>query len=242
MGHEGAREDDLLRPLADIDEAAEADDTVAETADIDVAQGVDLGEGEKGEIEPAAIIEIELIGLVDHCRVAGRGASVDAHSGGTVDRQRLELRGIDQRAGDDALEHARMGEARNALGRLVADADRVERGDAPGRTLVRRSKSGHRRRRAPGETKRPPSEARNTHIAAWSAGSATLSSGIPVRHCSMLPLTMPSSLDGSPLAWTSTSMVVAVEPGQSALTVMPCRPSSSAMQRTSWMTAAFDEE
>ena len=58
--------------LADIDETARADDLVAEAADIDVARLVDLGEGQKGEIEAAAVVEIELVGLIDHRLIVAR--------------------------------------------------------------------------------------------------------------------------------------------------------------------------
>src|SRR5205085_3635700 len=58
--------DDSLGVLADIDESARAYDLVAKTADIDVASLVDFGKRKKGKIEPATVIEIKLIGLVDH--------------------------------------------------------------------------------------------------------------------------------------------------------------------------------
>ena len=77
-GREGAAEDHALGVLADVDEAADADDLVAEPADVDVARRIDLGEGQEGEIEPAAVIEVELVGLVDHGVVVLRGAGVGA--------------------------------------------------------------------------------------------------------------------------------------------------------------------
>ncbi len=61
-----AVEHDRAGVLADIDEAAHADDLVAKAAHIHVALGIDLREGQEGEIEPAAIVEIELRRLLDH--------------------------------------------------------------------------------------------------------------------------------------------------------------------------------
>jgi len=42
------------------------DDAVAETETLDAAWLVDLGKREEGEIETAAVVEIEMVGLVDH--------------------------------------------------------------------------------------------------------------------------------------------------------------------------------
>ena len=67
-----------LRVLADVDEAADADDLVGEAADVDVAVAVDLGEGQEREVEPAAVVEVELVGLVDHRVVVLRGAGIAA--------------------------------------------------------------------------------------------------------------------------------------------------------------------
>jgi hypothetical protein len=65
-GGEGAAEHHLARVLADVHEAADADDLAVEAADVDVAACVDLREGQEGEVETAAVVEIELVGLVDH--------------------------------------------------------------------------------------------------------------------------------------------------------------------------------
>ena len=70
---EGAGEDHGPGVLADVDEAAGAGELAAETADVDVALGVALGHAEDGEVEAAAVIEVELLVLVDHrVRVDGR--------------------------------------------------------------------------------------------------------------------------------------------------------------------------
>ena len=61
-GGEGAAEHHLPGVLADVDEAADADDLVAEPADVDVALGIDLGKGQEGDVEAAAVVEVELVG------------------------------------------------------------------------------------------------------------------------------------------------------------------------------------
>jgi hypothetical protein len=61
-----AAEHDAARVLRDVDEAADADDPVAEAADVDVALAVDLGERQKCQVEPAAVVEVELRRLLDH--------------------------------------------------------------------------------------------------------------------------------------------------------------------------------
>ena len=77
-GGKRAAEDHGLGVLADVDEAAGPHDLVAEAADIDVAGLVDLGKREKRQIEPAAVVEIELIGLVDHRLIVAPGARLVA--------------------------------------------------------------------------------------------------------------------------------------------------------------------
>ena len=61
-GAERADEHDFLGVLTDVDEAAGASELGAELADVEVAMPVDLGEAEKGRVEPAAVVEIELVG------------------------------------------------------------------------------------------------------------------------------------------------------------------------------------
>ena len=65
-GGERAREDDTLRVLADVDEAAGAGKARAEAADVDVAFRVDLRHAEARHVESAAVVEVELLVLVDH--------------------------------------------------------------------------------------------------------------------------------------------------------------------------------
>src|ERR1700721_4389968 len=73
---EGPAETDGSGVLADIDEAAGTDDLVSEPAYIDVAMLIDLGKGQKGKLQPATVVEIELVRLIDHCLIVTRGASL----------------------------------------------------------------------------------------------------------------------------------------------------------------------
>ena len=64
-GREGADEDQLAGILRDVDEAAGPGEAPAEAADVDVPVPVRLSQPEAGEIEPAAVVEVELLVLVD---------------------------------------------------------------------------------------------------------------------------------------------------------------------------------
>src|SRR5689334_18269740 len=88
-GGEGATEDDPLRVLADVHEAAHADDAVPEAADVDIAVGIDLGKGEEGDIEPAPVVEVELVRLVDHRAEVGGRPGFDATRRGAADQPLL---------------------------------------------------------------------------------------------------------------------------------------------------------
>ena len=77
-GHESADEHHLLGILADVDEAAGAGETWAEFADVQIALLVRLGKTEKRGIKAAAIVEVELIGLVDDGLRIDRGAEIEA--------------------------------------------------------------------------------------------------------------------------------------------------------------------
>jgi hypothetical protein len=63
---ERATENHMLGVLADIDEAADADDLAVKPANVDVAFVIHLHERQEGKIETAAIVEIELVGLIDN--------------------------------------------------------------------------------------------------------------------------------------------------------------------------------
>ena len=66
----------LLGVLADIDEAADTDDLVAKPGKLTLPAWIDLGERQKGDVEAAAIVEIELVGRVDQRIVVLRGAGI----------------------------------------------------------------------------------------------------------------------------------------------------------------------
>src|SRR3954447_22911749 len=65
-GREGAGEHHLAGILADVDEPARAGEPAPELADVDVPVCIRLRQTEARQIEPAAIIEIELLVLMDH--------------------------------------------------------------------------------------------------------------------------------------------------------------------------------
>ena len=64
-GREGADEHHALGVLADVDEAAGPGQARSELADVQVALGIGLREAREGDVEPAAVVEVELRGLVD---------------------------------------------------------------------------------------------------------------------------------------------------------------------------------
>ena len=75
---ERADEHHRLGVLADVDEAAGAGQARAELRDVEVAVAVGLGEAEEGEVEPAAVVEVELVRLVDDRLGIDGGAEVQA--------------------------------------------------------------------------------------------------------------------------------------------------------------------
>ena len=127
-GREGADEYHLLGILADVDEAAGARQTRAELADVQIALLVRLGEAEKGRVEAAAVIEVELIGLVDDGLRVDRGTEIEparrhAANDPRFGRQRHQI-------GDLFL----VGDIRDAFGHADAEID-----DAVGVELERRA-------------------------------------------------------------------------------------------------------
>ncbi len=102
----------LARVLADVDEAARAGQDRAEFADVQVAVTIRLRQSEHRHIESAAIVEIELVRLVDHRLRVGRHAEIEsagrhpadhARFGGERDRLQHALLGRHMR---DAFRHA----------------------------------------------------------------------------------------------------------------------------------------
>src|SRR4029077_9333143 len=72
-GGERPEEEQAAGGLGDVDEAARADEPPAEAADVDVAVSVGLRHAEKGLVQPRAVVEVELVGLVDdRLRIRGR--------------------------------------------------------------------------------------------------------------------------------------------------------------------------
>src|SRR5208282_4274672 len=77
-GVESTDEYDLLRVLADVDEPARAGELGPELTDVEIAARIDLGEAEESYVESAAVVEVELIGLIDHGLRVGACAEVEA--------------------------------------------------------------------------------------------------------------------------------------------------------------------
>src|SRR5262249_39652761 len=86
---ERSDEYDLLRVLADVDEAAGSGEAWPELRDVEVSLAVGLRESEERDVAPAAVVEVELVRLVDdRLRVGGR-AEVEAARGNAADDARL---------------------------------------------------------------------------------------------------------------------------------------------------------
>ena len=118
---ERAGEHHLAGVLADVDEPARARELAAEPADVDVALRVHLRQAEAGEIEPAAVVEVELLVLVDHRpRIEGR-AEVEPALRQPADDARLRREG-------QVLEHLLLGgHGRDALRHADAEIDHAAR-------------------------------------------------------------------------------------------------------------------
>ena len=89
-GRERPEEEHAAGGLADVDEAAGADEPPAEAADVDVALAVGLCQAEEGLVQPPAVVEVELIRLVDdRLRIGGR-AEAQTAGGHAADGARLD--------------------------------------------------------------------------------------------------------------------------------------------------------
>ena len=75
---EGTDEHDLLGILTDIDEAAGARQARTKFAHIQVALAVGLREPKKRCVKPPAVIEVELIGLIDNGLCVDRRSKIEA--------------------------------------------------------------------------------------------------------------------------------------------------------------------
>jgi hypothetical protein len=95
-GGEGAHEDHRARGLADVDEAAGAGQPRPEAADVEVALRVGLRQPQHRHVQAAAVVEVELAGLVDDGLRVDRGAEVQPAGRNAADdtglgRQRDEV-------------------------------------------------------------------------------------------------------------------------------------------------------
>ena len=116
-GGERADEHDGLRVLADVDEAAGAREPRPELRHVEVALAVGLREPEERDIEPAAVVEVELVGLVDDRLRVGRRAEVETARRNAADD--AGLGGQRQQVDDPFLRR----DARHALGHADAEID-----------------------------------------------------------------------------------------------------------------------
>ena len=78
---EGPQEDQLLGVLADVDEPARSGQFRAEPADVDVALGVGLGHAQKRRVQAAAVVEVELGGLIEDGVAVDRRAEIRSPGG-----------------------------------------------------------------------------------------------------------------------------------------------------------------
>src|SRR5260221_3172615 len=122
------------RPGTDVWEAARATDTPLECVDVDVALGVDLGERQARDVEPATIVEVEHVRLVDHRLVVETGAALvagDRHAAqdALLDRQ-------DKLVGDPLLPCHPADELADAEAEVADGAARELEQGAPGDDLA----------------------------------------------------------------------------------------------------------
>ena len=133
-GAESADENDLLGVLADVDESARARDLRPEFADVQVAFPVGLGKAKEGDIKSAAIVKIELVGLVDQ-RLRIRGSAEIQAAGGDAPNDSW-LR----RKGHQVYDPFLVGDVGDALGHADAQVDDAVwlqfHGGAPGDNLA----------------------------------------------------------------------------------------------------------
>ena len=122
-GREGAGVHDLLGVLADVDEAARTGELRPELAHVEVAFLVRLRESEKSGVEAAAVVEVELVRLVDDGMRIDRGTEIQAARRDTADNARL---GRKREEIDDLLF---VGNARDAFGHADAEIDHAVGGE-----------------------------------------------------------------------------------------------------------------
>ncbi|VTR67822.1 conserved hypothetical protein [Desulfosarcina cetonica] len=92
-GGEHPQETDRLGILADVDETARPGKARPKTAHVDVALGVGFSHAQKGDVEPAAVVEIELIVLRDQGVDVDARAEIQPAHGKPADDARLRRQG-----------------------------------------------------------------------------------------------------------------------------------------------------
>ena len=123
-----------LGVLRDVDEAAGAREPLAEAADVDVALRVALREAQAGEVEAAAVVEVELLVLVQHGGRVQGGAEIEPAL-----RQAADHPGLGGER--QVFQHPLLGgHRRDPLGHADAEIDHAPRrkleGAAPGDDLA----------------------------------------------------------------------------------------------------------
>ncbi len=88
-GRECPGEHHLLGVLADVDEAPAACELGSELAHVQVPFPVSLGQAEEAAVEAAPVVEIELVGLIDHAIRVGAGAEAQPAGRQPTDDSRL---------------------------------------------------------------------------------------------------------------------------------------------------------
>ena len=105
---------------------------------------IDLRQSEKGDVETAAVVEVELVGLIDHRLRVDRGAEIEPARRNAADHARL--RGQRDQVDDLLL----IGDCRDALRHADAEIDHAVglelEGGAAGDDLALAER--HRRKRA----------------------------------------------------------------------------------------------
>ncbi len=137
-GGEGADEHQAPGVLADIDEAAAAGQLLGEAADIDIALGVAFGHAEASHVQPAAIVEVELLVLLDDGVGIDRGAEIEAAGRHAADHAGLGGQG-------DVGKNALLGRhRRHPFGHADAEIDHAASGSsqAARRAIALRMSSG----------------------------------------------------------------------------------------------------
>src|SRR5450631_1580606 len=121
---EGTDKHHKPRTLADVDKTARPGQAAAEPADVDVSRAITLGHTEASHVEAAAVVEVELLALVDHRIHVDAGPEVVAGGGDAADYAGLHRKGQQMRNvffigdGGHPLRHADT-EVDDAVGRQL---------------------------------------------------------------------------------------------------------------------------